>query len=61
MIVKMELFDSHCHLDDEKFDNDREEIIQEIKKEGITKLVSAGYDVDSSEKASKLAQKYDFI
>ena len=26
----MELFDSHAHYNDEKFDNDREEIIQKI-------------------------------
>ena len=27
----MELFDSHCHLDDERFEEDREEIIEKIK------------------------------
>ncbi len=57
----MELFDSHCHLDDEKFDEDRKQIIQEIKKEGVTKLISAGYSVESSKKASELANEYDFI
>ena len=57
----MELFDSHCHLDDEKFDEDREQIIQEIKADGVTKLVSAGYNVESSRKASKLSDQYKFI
>ena len=57
----MELFDSHCHLDDEKFDEDREQIIQKIKNAGITKLVSAGYNVESSSKASELANQYNFI
>ena len=32
----MELFDSHAHYNDEKFDIDREEIIQKIYNEGIT-------------------------
>ena len=28
----MEFFDSHCHLDDERFDEDREKLIAEIKR-----------------------------
>lgn len=57
----MELFDSHAHLDDEKFDNDREFLIHEIKKAGITKLISAGYSIESSRKAKNLADNYSFI
>lgn len=56
----MKFFDSHAHLDDEKFDEDREEIINEIHNE-IDKFVSAGYSLEGSEVAVKLAQKYDFI
>ena len=37
----MEFFDSHCHLDDERFDEDREKLIAEIKKAGI---LSKTYD-----------------
>ena len=57
MILIMELFDSHCHLDDEKFNEDREEIIQEIKKAGITKLISAGYNVESSRKSIETCEQ----
>ena len=57
----MEFFDSHAHYDDEKFDKDRYEIIDRIYHDGVTKFVSAGYDVKSSETALKLANKYDFI
>ncbi len=57
----MELFDSHAHLDDEKFDNDREELIQEIKKAGVANFISAGYSLEGSKKGLELAQKYDFI
>ena len=39
----MELFDSHCHLDDEKFNEDREKVISNIFLSNITKLISAGY------------------
>ena len=57
----MELFDSHAHLDDERFKEDRTQLIEQIRKEGITKLISAGYSLESSKEAKKLAEKYDFI
>ena len=57
----MELFDSHAHYDDEKFNEDRDFIINEIYKSGVTKFVSAGYSLDSSKKGLEIAQKYDYV
>lgn len=56
----MKLFDSHAHLDDEKFNEDRESIIKEISKE-VDKFISAGYSLQGSKDATELALKYDFI
>lgn len=55
------IFDSHAHLDDEKFDQDRDNIIEEIKKAGITKVISAGYNLEASKEAVEIAKKYDWI
>ena len=57
----MEFLDSHAHLDDDAFEGDREQIILEIKKAGITKVISAGYSLEGSKKAIELSKKYDFI
>lgn len=57
----MELFDSHAHLDDEKFKEDREVLIRQIQEGGVTKLISAGYSLEGSQEAKKLADTYDFI
>ena len=57
----MELFDSHCHFNDGKFDMDRDEIIKQTYIDGVTKINCAGYDVSSSIEAVKLAEMYDFI
>lgn len=57
----MGLFDSHSHLNDEKFDEDREKTIDEIVKSGVTHFITAGYSVESSKKAIEIAKKYDFI
>ena len=56
----MKFFDNHAHLDDEKFDNDREEIIEKIYNENVD-FISAGYSLEGSKKAIELSKKYDFI
>lgn len=56
----MKLVDTHCHLDNEKFDEDRLEVIERIK-ENLEFCVNIGYDLKSSEETLKLAQKYDFV
>ncbi len=55
------LFDSHAHLDDHKFDADRDEIIAALKKSGISYVVNIGADIESSENSVNLADKYDFV
>ena len=57
----MELFDSHCHLDDEKFNQDREEVISHIFSSGVTKLISAGYSLEGSKRALEIAKTYSQI
>jgi len=57
----MGLFDSHSHLNDEKFDEDREEQIKKIRESGVLNFITAGYSVESSKKALEIAKKYDFI
>ena len=57
----MEFFDNHCHLDDEKFDVDREELIASLKQENKTKVISAGYSLEGTKNAIELSKKYDFI
>ncbi len=57
----MEFFDTHMHLDDNKFDLDREEVIEKIWSAGVTKCINMGCNVKSSQKAIAIAQKHDFI
>lgn len=57
----MEFFDSHSHYNDDKFDEDREELIRKTKEEGISRWNCVGYDVESSRFSVDLARKYPFI
>lgn len=57
----MEFFDNHAHYNDEKFNNDRDEIIKKVYNSGVTRLISAGYSLESSKQNVELTKKYDFI
>ena len=57
----MEFFDSHSHYNDAKFNEDREQLIQDTYKQGITKFVCAGYNIQSSLDSLEMSKKYDFI
>ena len=57
----MQIFDTHAHYDDEKFDQDRDEVIQSLKAANITKCINIGCDIETSKKACEIANKYDFI
>lgn len=55
------LFDSHAHIDDEKFDMDRDEVIARALANGVTGMINAGACMASSARSVALAEKYDSI
>lgn len=55
------LFDTHAHLNDERFDEDREEILSSLTEKGLWAYCEIGYDMPSSFKAAELAKQYDFV
>ena len=57
----MGLFDRHSYLNDEEFDENREEQIKKIRESGVSNFITAEYSVESSKKTYVIAKKYDFI
>lgn len=58
----MEFFDSHAHYNDERFDEDREEILLKLyNEENLTRMVVPGYNLEKSKYAVELAKNYDFL
>lgn len=55
------LIDSHTHLDDERFDEDREKIIADFEKDGLELVVNIGADLQSSIRTVALTEKYEKI
>lgn len=54
-------FDSHAHYDDERFDEDRAELLEGLTSKGVDYVVNAGANMESSREGIKLAQVYDYI
>src|SRR6266704_3003028 len=55
------LIDSHCHIDDARFDTDREAMLQRTRDAGIGHFVTIGCDLETSRAAVTLAQRHPFI
>lgn len=57
----MELFDTHAHYNDEKFNQDRLDVINAIYHSGVTRIINAGYSLESSKAALEIAKNYPWM
>ena len=55
------LIDSHAHLDDKRFNRDRDMIIRNLNSNGIESVVNIGADLKTSKASVELANKYENI
>ena len=52
------MIDTHCHIDFEDFDDDREEVIKRAKDK-LDCIVASGYSNDSNKKVLELSRDYE--
>ena len=57
----MELFDSHCHLYDDKYEGKTEEIVNNAHKNDVAYMANIGTDEETSRLVFEQAQKYDGV
>jgi len=55
------IIDSHAHLDDKRFDRDRDLIIKSLKNNGIEMVINIGADLQTSIASVSLAEKHENI
>ncbi len=55
------LTDTHCHLDIDKFDADRLEVIQRAERAGLTRILIPGLTVASSQAAANLTASHPML
>jgi len=51
----MALFDSHTHLESERFSQDRDQVIARARSAGVTRMIICGSDLVSSQQAALIA------
>ncbi len=56
-----QIFDSHAHYDDIKFDGIRDELLRKMSVSGVCGVISCSVDGNSAKNTLALADKYDFL
>ena len=55
------IIDTHCHLDDNRYRDDIDEVVQRAKDNGVGRFIIPGADPKSLKRAVELSQKYQEI
>ena len=55
------LFDTHAHLDDRAFDEDRAELLANLPGQGLALVMNPGCSLESSRNVVKIAAEHDYI
>ena len=55
------LFDTHAHLDDRAYDEDRQQLLADLPAQGIALVMNPGCSLESSRNVDKLTREYDYI
>lgn len=56
--IEAPLVDTHAHLDFSQFDEDRDQVIERASKQGVTRVVTVGFNLNSSRQAVSLTDTY---
>jgi TatD DNase family protein len=57
--LTIDLVDTHCHLNLEEFDTDRDEVLFRAKDNSIVKILIPGIDIETSKYAIKCSTDYE--
>ncbi len=55
------LFDTHAHMNDPAFDEDREQVLLGLKDKGVEYMMNIGCCLESSQDCIKMAETYPFV
>ncbi len=55
----LNLFDTHCHVDFQHYDSDRDAMLQRAQDAGVKRMLIAGVDPESIQRAARLVKAHD--
>lgn len=56
-----DLIDTHCHLDFERFDEDRDAVVARAAAAGVSRIIVPALDAQNWQAVLKLAERYDGV
>ncbi|MPQ42211.1 TatD family hydrolase [Clostridium tarantellae] len=59
--MKYKIFDTHAHYDTDVFDEDRNKVIEDLKKNGVIGVLNCGSDLYGARKSVELSKEYDMF
>jgi len=57
----MELFDTHCHIDFEHFDDDRDAVFDRMQQAGVTRMVAVAVELEQTARLIRLVESRDGV
>ena len=55
------IIETHAHYDDERFNEDRDEILRRLPEEGVGVVINSGASVESTRDTIRLAKEYEHV
>ena len=55
------IFETHAHYDDDRFNEDRDELLRRLPEEGVGVVINSGASVESTRDTIRLAGMYDHV
>jgi len=55
------IIDTHAHYDDRQFESDFEQLIDEMRQNGVEKIITCGVTLEDSEKVLQMCEKCDIL
>lgn len=61
MLQVKNIFDSHAHYDDERYDEDRDTLLTQMHADSVCGILNVGCSVSAAERTVEIAKKYPFV
>ena len=55
------IFETHAHYDDDRFNEDRDELLRRLPEEGVGVVINSGASVESTRDTIRLAKEYPHV
>jgi len=55
------IIDTHCHLDDDRYNDDIDSVLENAKQKGVEKFIIPGADPKTLERAVALSEQYESV